>query len=91
MIDFRGSRDDLLPLIEFLYYNSYHSSIGMELFEASYGKRCRSKVGWFDVGKSYILGPKSIHKSLQKFIVIRDRLATAYIRQKYYADNKNGP
>ena len=27
VIDFRGSWDDLLPLIEFYYNNSYHSSI----------------------------------------------------------------
>ncbi|XP_069149523.1 uncharacterized protein [Solanum lycopersicum] len=64
VIDFRGSWDDHLPLIEFSYNNSYYSSIGMAPFEALYGKRCRSEVGWFDVGKSYILGPKSIHESL---------------------------
>ena len=29
VIDFRGNWDDHLPLIEFSYNNSYHSSIGM--------------------------------------------------------------
>ena len=91
IIDFWGSWDDHLPLIEFSYYNSYHSSIGMAPFEALYGKRCSYEVGWLNVGKSYILVPKSIHESLQKVIVIRDRLASAYILQKSYADNKNGP
>ena len=34
MIDFRVNWDDHLPLIEFSYNNSYHSSIGMAPFEA---------------------------------------------------------
>ena len=46
VIDFRGSWDDHLPLIEFSYNNSYHSRIGMEPLEALYG---RSQVGWFNV------------------------------------------
>ena len=31
VIDFKGSWDDHLPLIEFAYNNSYHSSIQMAL------------------------------------------------------------
>ena len=45
VIDFKGSWEDHLPLIEFSYNNSYHSSIGMAPFEAPYGRRCRSPVG----------------------------------------------
>ena len=61
VIDFRGSWDDHLPLIYFSYNNNYHSIIGMEQFEALYGRRCRSPVGWFEVGKSSIFGPQIIH------------------------------
>ena len=42
VIDFRGSWDDHLPLIEFLYNNSYYSSIGMAPFGAVYCRRYRS-------------------------------------------------
>ena len=31
------------------------------------------------------------HESLKKVRVIRDRLTTAYTRQKSYADNRKGP
>ena len=55
VIDFKGTWDDHLPLIEFYYNNNYHSSIRMASFEALYGKRCRSPVGWFEVGESSIL------------------------------------
>ena len=45
VIDFGGSWDQFLPLAEFAYNNSYQSSIQMALYEALYGRRCRSPVG----------------------------------------------
>ena len=36
-----GSWDSFLPLIEFTYNNSYHSSIGMAPYETLYGRKCR--------------------------------------------------
>ncbi|XP_069154432.1 uncharacterized protein [Solanum lycopersicum] len=60
----------------------------MALFEALYGRRCRSPVGWFEVGESYILGPNIKHETVEKVRMIKDRLATAYNRQKSYADNR---
>ena len=88
MTDFKGNWDNHLPLIEFSYNNSYHSSISMALFEALYGRRCRSPVGWFEVGESSLLGPEIVYDALQKVRVIRDRLKTTYSRQKSYADTK---
>ncbi|XP_073294507.1 uncharacterized protein [Primulina huaijiensis] len=38
-IDFPGSWDSKLPLVEFMYDNSYKSSIGMEPYEALYGRK----------------------------------------------------
>ena len=48
VIEFGGHWDKFLPLAEFSYNNSYHSSIDMAPFEALYGKRYRSPIGWFD-------------------------------------------
>ncbi|WMV16380.1 hypothetical protein MTR67_009765, partial [Solanum verrucosum] len=48
VMDFGGQWDQFLPLAEFAYNNSYHSSIQMAPFEALYGRRCRSPVGWFE-------------------------------------------
>ena len=44
VIDFKGSCDDHLPLIEFSYNNRFHSSISMEHFETHYGRRCWSLI-----------------------------------------------
>ena len=54
-LDFKGSWDDHLPLVEFAYNNSYHSSIGMSPYEALYGRKCRSPLVWDEVGEKKIL------------------------------------
>ena len=41
MLDFTGSWEDHLHLVEFSYNNSFQASIGMAPFAALYGKRCR--------------------------------------------------
>lgn len=61
VIDFKGNWDDHLPLIEFAYNNSYHASIQMALYEALYGKRCTSPIGWFEVGEAELIGPDLVY------------------------------
>ncbi|WMV32800.1 hypothetical protein MTR67_026185 [Solanum verrucosum] len=84
VIDFKGISDDHLPLIEFAYNNSYHSSNQMAPYKTLYGCRCRSPVGWFEVGETALIGPDSVHDAMKKVQLIRDRLKTAQSRQKYY-------
>ena len=85
MIDFKGSWDDHLPHIEFAYNNSY-SSIQMAYCEALYGSRCRSPIGWFEVGETTFIGQDSILYAMEKVQLIRDRIKTTQSRQKSYAD-----
>ncbi|GJX11151.1 retrotransposon protein, putative, ty3-gypsy subclass [Tanacetum coccineum] len=51
VLDFGGSWDVHLPLVEFLYNNSYHSSVRCAPFEALYGRKCRSLILWAEVGE----------------------------------------
>ncbi|GJW06784.1 putative reverse transcriptase domain-containing protein [Tanacetum coccineum] len=44
VLDFRGSWDVHLLLVECSYNNSYHSSVRCALFEALYGRKCRSPI-----------------------------------------------
>ncbi|GKB30116.1 putative reverse transcriptase domain-containing protein [Tanacetum coccineum] len=46
VMDFRKTWDRHLPLIEFSYNNSYHTSIKAAPFEALYGRNCRSPIYW---------------------------------------------
>ncbi|KAF3640037.1 putative ribonuclease H protein-like [Capsicum annuum] len=65
IISDRGLWDDHLPLIEFVYNNSYHSSIQMALFEALCGRRCRSPIGWFEVGEAIVVGSDLVAYELE--------------------------
>ncbi|WMV29725.1 hypothetical protein MTR67_023110 [Solanum verrucosum] len=56
VINFKCNWDDHLLLIEFAYNNSYHSSIQMASYEALYGRRCISHIGWFEVGEAGLIG-----------------------------------
>ena len=44
VLEFGGSWDTHLPLIEFSYNNSYHSTTGMDPYEALYGRKCRTPL-----------------------------------------------
>ncbi|GJX92928.1 putative reverse transcriptase domain-containing protein [Tanacetum coccineum] len=46
VLDFGGSWDVHLLLVEFSYNNSYHSSVRCAPFEALYGRKCRSPIMW---------------------------------------------
>ncbi|GJW77626.1 putative ribonuclease H-like domain-containing protein [Tanacetum coccineum] len=91
VIDFGGSWDRHLPLVEFSYNNSYHASIKAAPFEALYGRKCRSPVCWNEVGDSQLTGPELIRETTEKIIQIKNRLLTARSRQKSYADVRRKP
>ena len=88
VMDFGGQWDWHLPLVEFAYNNSYHASIGMASYEALYGRKCRSPVCWEEVGERKLAGPELVQITSEKIPIIRDRLRTAFSRQKSYADPK---
>ncbi|CAN4115287.1 unnamed protein product [Withania somnifera] len=73
VLDFKGSWDDHLPLIEFAYNNSYHSSIKMAPYEALYGRKCRSPIGWFEVGETVLVGPDLSSSYEEVPVAILDR------------------
>ncbi|GJR85423.1 hypothetical protein Tco_0209434 [Tanacetum coccineum] len=91
VIDFGGSWDRHLPLVEFSYNNSYHASIKAAPFEALYGRKCRSPVCWSEVGDSQLTGPEMIRETTEKIVQIKNRLLTARSRQKSYADVRRRP
>ncbi|KAD3640016.1 hypothetical protein E3N88_29239 [Mikania micrantha] len=91
VLDFGGNWDSHLPLIEFSYNNSYHSSIGCAPFEALYGRKCRSPICWTEVGDNRITGPELIQETTDKIAQIQRRLQATRSRQKSYADKWRKP
>ncbi|KAD3641214.1 hypothetical protein E3N88_30438 [Mikania micrantha] len=91
VIDFGNSWETHLPLVEFSYNNSYHTSIGAAPFEALYGRKCRSPLCWAEVGESQLTGPELVHETTEKIIQIRNRMAAVRDRQRSYADKRRKP
>ena len=88
VLEFKGSWDRHLPLVEFSNNNSYQSSIEMTPYEALYGRKCRTPLCWDEVGERKLLGLEIIQVTTDNVKVIRDRLKIAQDRHKSYVDNR---
>ncbi|GJT48416.1 putative reverse transcriptase domain-containing protein [Tanacetum coccineum] len=90
-IDFVGAGIVHLPLAEFSYNNSYHSSIRCAPFKALYGRKCRSPILWAEIRESSLIGPELVQEMTDKVVLIKEKLKAARDRQKSYADNRRKP
>ncbi|GJV80831.1 putative reverse transcriptase domain-containing protein [Tanacetum coccineum] len=91
VLDFGKGWDKHLPLVEFSYNNSYHTSIKAAPFEAFYGRKYRSPICWAEVGDRQFTGPEIIHETAEKIVQIKNRIQAARDRQKSYADVRQKP
>ena len=91
VLEFGGSWDSHLPLIEFAYNNSYHSSIGMPPYEMLYGRRCRTPTCWLEPGEKQYTGPDVVQITADKVKIACEKLKAARDRQKMYVDPKRRP
>nr|GEZ78141.1 reverse transcriptase domain-containing protein [Tanacetum cinerariifolium] len=73
VLDFGKGWDKHLPLVEFSYNNSYHTSIKAALFEVLYGRKCRSLICWAEVGDRQLTGPEIIHETTEKIVQIKSQ------------------
>ncbi|GJV17850.1 putative reverse transcriptase domain-containing protein [Tanacetum coccineum] len=91
VMDFGGSWDVHLPLVEFSYNNSYHSSVRCAPFEALYRRKCHSPILWPEVREGQLIGPEIVQETTKKISQIKDRLKTTRDHQKIYADERRKP
>nr|GEX58488.1 putative reverse transcriptase domain-containing protein [Tanacetum cinerariifolium] len=66
--DFGVSWDVHLPLAEFSYNKSYHSSIRYAPFEALYGRKCRSPMLWAEIGMGSLIRPELVLETTDKVV-----------------------
>ena len=67
VLDFPGSWDRYISLMEFAYNNSYQSSISMAPYKALYGRRCRTPMCWTELNEHKIIGPDLVKDRRKKF------------------------
>ncbi|GJZ69270.1 putative reverse transcriptase domain-containing protein [Tanacetum coccineum] len=87
----RDGWDMNLPLVEFSYNNTYHTSIKAAPFEALYGRKCRSPICWAKVGDAQLTVPEIIHETTEKIFQIKKHIQAARDRQKGLADRNHKP
>ena len=57
------SWDKSLSYAEFSYKNSYQASLQMSLFEALYGRKCRTPLFWNETGEGQVFGPEVLQNA----------------------------
>ncbi|KAA3487359.1 reverse transcriptase [Gossypium australe] len=76
VLEFEGSWEKYLPLVEFAYNNNFQSSIKMAPYEAFYGHRCRTLLYWTELNEKQIHGIDLVREIEGK------------VKRKSYADLK---
>jgi transposase InsO family protein len=74
VLKFGKSWDKSLPYAEFSYNNSYQASIKMALFEALYGRQCRTPLFWSQTGESQVFGPEVLRDAEKQVQMIKENL-----------------
>ena len=87
-MEFQGSWDKLLPLIEFSYNGSYQLSIGISPYESLYGRKCWTPLCLSEGGEVNLIDPEIVHQTEDKVKVIKDPLKISSDRKYLYADMK---
>jgi len=80
ILDFKGSWDNHLHLVEFSCNNNYQDSIQMASYEALKGRKCRSLVCWDDIGGRKMLGQNLISQIVEKVAKIKKYMKAAQDR-----------
>jgi transposase InsO family protein len=82
ILHFDNSWDKCLSLAEFSYNNSYQDSLKMALFDALYGRRCRTPLNWSEAEERTLLGPNLVKDAEEKVQVIRENLKLAQMSKR---------
>ena len=88
VLEFKDSWIKHLSLVEIAYNNSYQASIGMTLYEALYGRKCRTLICWDEVGEQKLNDMELIKVTFKKIQIIWERLKIAQDWQKSYVDTR---
>ncbi|GKB21181.1 hypothetical protein Tco_0855104 [Tanacetum coccineum] len=66
----------------------FHSSIQYALFEALYGRKCRSHVLWAEIWESSLIGHEFVQETTDKVVLIKEKFKSVRDRQRSYAGNR---
>ncbi|GJS32118.1 hypothetical protein Tco_0530500 [Tanacetum coccineum] len=74
--------EDIIRACVIDFGGSYQLSIRCALFEALYGRKCRSPVLWAEIGESSLIGPEWVQETTDKVVLIKEKLKPCEIPSK---------
>jgi hypothetical protein len=77
---YEGSWESWLPLAEFAYNKSYQESIKTTLFEALYGRKCRTPLNWIEPRERRYYGVDFVKEAEKKVHIIQQNMKAAQSR-----------
>ncbi|GKC88427.1 hypothetical protein Tco_1149076 [Tanacetum coccineum] len=78
--------EDIMRACVIDFDDSYQLSIWCALFEALYGKKCRSPVLWAEIRGSSLIGPELVQEMTDKVVLVKEKPKVVRDRQKNYVD-----
>lgn len=85
MLDLKGSWKDHIPLIEFVYNNSFQSNIGTASYEVLYKRPCRMLVCWNEIDDASLIGTNLVKDTTKKIKILTQKLQITQSWQHSYA------
>ena len=70
VLEFKDSQVKHLFLVKFAYNNSYQANIGMALYEALYGRKCRTSICWDEVNERKLNDVELIEVTFENIRII---------------------
>jgi hypothetical protein len=83
-----GNWDKSLPYTDFSYNNNYQASLKMSLFEALYGRKCKTPLYWDQTREKQFFGPEIIQEAEEQVWIIRENMRTTQSRRKSSVDTQ---
>jgi hypothetical protein len=74
VMDNQTQWEKYLPLVDFAYNNSFHSSIRMPPYEDMYERPCRTPLSWDRIDDRVIVGTELIQEMEEQVIQIKQIL-----------------
>jgi hypothetical protein len=91
VMEYLGSWDKNLLWAEFSYNNSNQESFKMAPFEALYGRQCRTRLNWIELGEKVVFGSDIVVKAEATVRRIQENLKATKLRQESYTNKRCQP
>lgn len=86
VLDFGGSWEQELSLVDFVYNSNHQAIIGMALYDALCVRKCWSPMYWDDIGKRKTVNLDFIEDITEKVLSVRQQLFAVQSREKSFAN-----